>query len=776
MAPGPGVRDSLAQVDDPVALLVSLFTSAPVAFAIYTANGDCLLVNDAFVSLYGAAPPPGYNLFADSVLAQQGGLDDARRALEGETVPIAPLWYQHVDPGTGAVGPRVAVAGTVFPIRGGDGAVRHIAFAIRDVTAETRLQTSLAELERFRDSGIIGVLYWTYDGRIERANDVVLQMLGYTREELDAGLMRLSHIIPIDLRVGAEDVINRVKSGGQTAPRETEVVRKDGSRVPIFAASAALKNDGEGAISFMIDLSDRKRAERTIVERERRYSSLVENIHDLLEISSTDGTLDYVSESWTRILGLTPEETVGTNVLDYVHPEDRDAERRSLTECAKVPGRTVSVSFRRRAKDGSYRHFEGTRVNRLADPALRGIIGSFSDVTERKSIELQFLQAQKMEAVGRLAGGVAHDFNNMLSAIIGFAGMVVAELSPSDPHYADIKEIITAGDRATMLTRQLLAFSRKQILEPRLVDLTAHVAGMDRMLRRLLGEDVELAFSLAPELASVRADPAQLEQVVMNLVINARDAITHAEGRIVIETTNVVLDEEFARRDVGVVPGPHVLLSISDNGEGMSDEVRQRVFEPFFTTKAEGRGTGLGLATVFGIVRQSGGHIWVDSTVGGGSTFTIYFPASSGAPELQARVTRPPPRTGSETVLLVEDEHGVRAFMKRALERDGYTVLEAQNGDEALRLAESHGAGIDLLLTDVVMPRMSGKVLADRLTAERPDLQVIFMSGYTEDAVVTQGVLEGAVHFLAKPITFEKLRRKVRAVLDSEPPSSNLPG
>jgi CheY-like chemotaxis protein/two-component sensor histidine kinase len=371
-----------------------------------------------------------------------------------------------------------------------------------------------------------------------------------------------------------------------------------------------------------------------------------------------------------------------------------------------------------------------------------------------------------MEAIGRLAGGVAHDFNNMLSAILGFAGIVHSELSEQDPLRSDVAEIVAAAERASSLTRQLLAFSRRQILEPQVLDLTEHIVSMEGMLRRLLGENVELHLGLAQRLGCVRADPAQIEQIVLNLVINARDALPPTGGRITIETANVELDEEYSRQHLSVAPGEHVLLSVADNGQGMEDSVRERIFEPFFTTKALGKGTGLGLATVFGIVKQSGGHIWLYSEQGRGSTFKVYLPRVQDAATAAKKAGPQARLQGNETILLVEDESGVRAFAKRALQREGYVVLEAENGGEALLIAEQHRGHIHLLLTDVVMPRMNGRALADRLLAMRPDLKVIYMSGYTENTIVHQGVLDEGTEFIPKPVSLEGLCNKVRQVLD----------
>ena len=411
---------------------------------------------------------------------------------------------------------------------------------------------------------------------------------------------------------------------------------------------------------------------------------------------------------------------------------------------------------------------------RLFQTALHELAERERTVQALRKTEEQLRHAQKMEAVGRLAGSVAHDFNNLLSVILGHCSILLSDLKHTDPIRDDVASIMSAGERAADLTGQLLAFSRQQVLEPRVLDLNASVRESEKILQRLLGADVELITHCQRKLARVKADPGQIDQVIMNLAINARDAMPEG-GKLTIETKDVVLDDPYAQEHLGVAPGPYVMLAISDTGSGMSPETQARIFEPFFTTKEVGKGTGLGLSTVFGIIKQSGGHIWVYSEMGRGTTFKIYLPKTEEVSIPPEPVPKPASLHGTETILLVEDHDDVRAIALQILRRYGYHIIEARNAGEALLQCEQHPRTIHLLLTDVVMPQMSGRRLADRLLKIRPHMKVLFMSGYTENAIVHHGILESGIAYLQKPLLPETLARRVREVLDAPVRASSMP-
>jgi PAS domain S-box-containing protein len=511
---------------------------------------------------------------------------------------------------------------------------------------------------------------------------------------------------------------------------------------------------------------ERKRGEEQLQVSERKYRLLFETSPEAMFVYDHDSLrILAVNEAAVARYGYTEQEFLSLTIRDIRAPEEQPRLDEELKDRPETGA--IRSGIRHRAKDG--RVIEVDLVARPIEFAgRRGRLVLARDVTAQRQLEEQLRQAQKMEAVGQLAGGIAHDFNNLLTAILGSAQLLLHATPPGDQRREDMEEIKNAGQRAAELTRQLLAFSRRQVLAPKVLGMNATVAHMQRMLRRLLGDDIELAVSLDPAAGSVNADPGQLEQVVLNLSVNARDAMPTG-GRLAIATTRVTHTEEYVERRHRLPPGDFVCLAVTDSGVGMDEATQAHLFEPFFTTKEVGKGTGLGLATVYGIVKQSGGFIWVYSEPGRGTTVKVYLPRVVAATD----GTAPAPessevRGGRETVLLVEDAPSVRSLARRSLEACGYAVLDAADGRAALDLAGGHASAIDLLVTDVVMPGMGGRELAERLALERPRMKVLYTSGYTDDAMVRQGVLTAGVAFLQKPFVPDTLARKVREVLDGE--------
>jgi PAS domain S-box-containing protein len=499
-----------------------------------------------------------------------------------------------------------------------------------------------------------------------------------------------------------------------------------------------------------------------------RLAAVVESSSDAIYTVGRDGTVETWNPAAERIYGYGAAEMIGEPVLHLAPPEAVDDLRRAL--------RIVLAGERVEASDTVQLCRDGRRIavslslSPIRDAA--GRVGCASliarDVTERKRLEEQYRQAQKLEVVGRLAGGVAHDFNNLLTAIGGTAAVLLADLPDGSAMRADLLDIRGASERAASLTRQLLAFSRKQVLQPRVLDLNIVVAGTDRMLRRVIGEDVELVTVLSPGAGCVRVDPVQVEQVLSNLALNARDALPSG-GRLLVQTQEVMVPDGGSPAWPGVPAGAHVMLAVSDNGTGMDEETRARIFEPFFTTKPQGQGTGLGLATVYGIVQQSGGHVLVHSQPGHGTTFQIFLPRVAGAPDPEPPAdARPAPR-GTETVLLVEDEEPVRTLIRRLLSRQGYTVVEAADGEQGLRAWQANRARVGLVVTDTVMPLMGGREMVRRIRELRPELPIVFMSGYSQDEQTLREPDDGT-EFIPKPFNVDDFARTVRRALDARAP------
>jgi PAS domain S-box-containing protein len=640
-----------------------------------------------------------------------------------------------------------------------------VAGFFRDVTkthlAEEALKTSEAKYRRLFEAARDGILILDAEtGHILDSNPFMTTLTGYSRDDFLGKF--IWEVGPFKDTGASKASFAQLQAQEFLRYDDLPLATRAGGTVDVEFVSNVYRVGDKKVIQCNIrDISDRKRA-----EGERLLlAKAMEQADEMILVTDPNGAVVYVNPAFERVTGYSRSETLGMNPRFLKSCAQDDEFYRALWTTL-TSGKTWRGRLVNKKKDGTL-YSQDSAISRVldADGNVTSYIGVSRDVTAVLALEAQYLQAQKMEAVGRLAGGVAHDFNNVLSVILSYAELISGDLKPDDPVRADIEEIGRAGRRAADLTRQLLAFSRRQVLEAKVLNLNDVVTGMEKMVARLLGADVELTLLTASDLWNVKADPGQIEQVFMNLAVNARDAMPHG-GRLTIETTNVELDEDYASVHQGVRAGQYVQIAVSDNGVGMDEETRSHIFEPFFTTKEKGRGTGLGLATVLGIVQQSGGHVWVYSEPGTGTTFKVYLPRFGGVVERPSAT--PGPRVsarGHETILLVEDDDQVRAIARNILREHGYVVLEAPNGGEALLVCEQHGAKIDLLLTDVVLPRMSGRHLADRLAALRPEMKVLFMSGYTNDAVLLHGILESGVAFLRKPFTPSSLTRKVREAL-----------
>jgi PAS domain S-box-containing protein len=607
-------------------------------------------------------------------------------------------------------------------------------------------------------------------GRVREMNRAAEALTGF--KEAEARGAKLAEVFRIENEetgLPVENPAERVLRDGVVVglANHTVLVARDGTRRPIDDSGAPIR-DANGAVTGVVlvfhDQSEERAAQRALAESEARYRQVVESSTDAVLIRSGDRIV-YANPAAVRMFRAGgAEELVGRGYLELVHPEDRaeSAERirKGLSENWIAPPREHRIL----ALDGQVVPVESTGVP-IQHRGETQIFGIFRDISERRRLEAQFRQAQKMEAVGRLAGGVAHDFNNMLGVILGFAELAIMKLPADHPVQPQLSEIKSAAMRSADIARQLLAFARRQTIAPRVLDLNDTIAAMLKMLRRLIGEDIHLLWKPGAGVWPVKMDPSQLDQILANLVVNARDAISGI-GRITIETGNASLDPAYCAAHPGFSPGDYVMLAVSDDGCGMDAETLGKLFEPFFTTKDVGRGTGLGLATIYGIVKQNDGFINVYSEPGQGSTFKIFLPRHAAPVEAAAAPPEDAPvPPGTETVLLVEDEKSLLRFAAALLAELGYTVLAAASPGEALGRAEAHAGAIDLLVTDVVMPEMDGRKLWERLQARRPGLKCLFMSGYTSNSIAHRGVLEDGVHFVHKPFSREVFARKLREAL-----------
>jgi PAS domain S-box-containing protein len=633
---------------------------------------------------------------------------------------------------------------------------------------QSRIAEKVRQQATALDMAVDGMAIINADHKYTYVNAGYAQLLGRTsREEMIGG--RWEDVSVQRTNGGAADEIRTALQKDGRWLGVVNVSHRDGASIPVELAVTALPEGGVVLLSR--DLRERRKAEQAREDAEIKYRMIVEQVAAISYIAEpgVNGRWHYVSPQIESILGYTAEEWVADseNWLRYVHPDDHAAVNDA--ELAGLQGKSFQAEYRMTRKDGTTVWISDTATITQGSEDRPVMEGLLVDISERKLMEMQSQQARRMEAVGRLAGGIAHDFNNLLTIIKGYTELARQRAEGQPALKNDIERIEDASERAAALVRQLLAFSRKQVLQPKNIDLNGIVNGLEQLLRRLMGEDIRIQTKLAVDVGTIKADPSQIEQVLMNLVVNARDAMPHG-GKLIIETTNAELDQAYASEHVSVKPGRYVMLAVSDSGMGMSPETVAHIFEPFFTTKGGSRGTGLGLATSYGIVKQSGGYIWVYSEPGHGTTFKVYLPrvdeSADAAPAARLKTV---PQKGTETILLVEDEEAVRDLTQTVLTSYGYKVIVTQDPEHAQSIAET-GIPIQLVLTDVVMPSMSGRELVQKLTAKYPHLRVLYMSGYTDDIITNGGILEPGLAFLQKPFTPATLAQKVRDVLDAKAP------
>jgi PAS domain S-box-containing protein len=688
-------------------------------------------------------------------LKEQGVIELLERALAGETMTSPDVHFN--DPRTGKTGWQ---SGRIGPLRDAQGNIAGVIVTLRDISDRKQAEQALLESEsrlRLLVEQMPAIL-WTTDSEL-RVQSVAGGGLAAVQVSPAKAIGRsLFEAVPEES--AAAIGFHQRALQGESVSYELEW------RGRTFQASVEPLRNAQGVVvgcvGVALDITDRKQAEDLLRHSEKRYRLLFERNLAGVFRSTPDGRVLDCNDSFAHIFGYeSKEEVLGRSALDfYFVPEDRD----QLMSGLRQKGFLSNFEQRLKRKDGSLVWVLGNIALSEQQPGQDPVIeGTIIDITQRKELEDQLIQAQKMEAIGRLAGGIAHDFNNLLTAVIGYSQLLLMRLEQGDPARWEVGEINKAAVRAATLTSQLLAFSRRQILQPKILDLNSVVADLSKMLRRLIGEDIDLVLALEPNLGQVKADPSQIQQVIMNLAVNARDAMLRG-GTLTIETANLTIESDGERAEVKLQPGRYVVLRIRDTGEGMSAETQSHIFEPFFTTKEVGKGTGLGLSTVYGIISQTGGEITVSSAPGEGATFSIYLPRVEESVEhLGEQAARPRP---SETILLVEDDSMVRGLAATVLTEAGYKVLEAASGADALQLVADSTDPIHLLLTDVVMPSMSGTALADEIRALRPAIRVLYASGYTDDAVIHHGVAGKESDFIQKPFTPRALAEKVREVLD----------
>jgi|GEM_PF-1205000 len=646
--------------------------------------------------------------------------------------------------------------------------------------AEEALRASEEKYRNLTNQLPVGVYRDTPPGKLVYANPALAVILGYNNIE---EMLQTSIRNVFDNPQERDAHLARCHLNGEVAYHELKARTAEGAQIWVRDTARVFLNEA-GEIDYIDgiiqDITDHRAAAEALKASEIRFRSLIQNSSDIITLLAADGRVQYVSPPVEWILGYPPERVVGRNVFSYVHPEDLPGLQTRFHETTQHPGiDDTPFEFRMRDAQGQWRWLEAVSNNLLDDPNVKGIVVNGRDISRRKQmeeqlrlLEAQFLQSQKMDAIGRLAGGVAHDFNNVLTVIRGYSDLLLMHLREPEDLRSYVEQIRKATNHAASVTRQLLIFSRQEMAQPEIIDLNGVMIDLEKMLERLIAEDVDLEIRLDPALGLVKMNPGHIEQVVMNLVINARDAMPYG-GQITIQTANIAIDETTPLQPLPLQPGRYAQLTVTDTGIGMDQETLSHIFEPFYTTKEQGKGTGLGLSTVYAIVNQSKGSIQVYSQPEQGTTFQVYLPCLTDqiGPDLRMADNQDldaAPGKKLETILLVEDEVEVRKLTRLILLKQGYHVLEAQHGEEALRLCQQSLETIHLVLTDVVMPNgMNGRELAERLKVIRPEAKILFMSGYTDDVILRHGVLDANLNFIQKPFTLNILLRKIRETLDA---------
>jgi len=736
-------------------------------------QGTVTFVNPGFVTMLGyrpeeiigrlwldIIPPAHYDMVQEAERRRAEGKTDRYEMVlqhkSGEKLPVLIDASPRFDKHTGAF---VGTLGFVTDIT----QRRH---------TETALKENVLRYQLLFEQSPLGVFHFDNDGTIIDCNDNFVNIIGSSRNAL-VGLNMLT--LP-DKKLVRE--LRQALNGhaGFYEGIYRSITAEKSTPVKVYV-SPLLDKDGKsfGCVGIVEDITHQKQAEDAVRKNAAMHSKMLANIGDVIVIIDQDGINRYKSPNIEKWFGWKPEEVVGEVTWKNVHPDDLAPAQHLFAEILQKPDASGTIECRYRCSDGTYKWIEFTGTNLLHDSDIQGILGNYKDITERKkteaekeNLQIQLIQAQKMESVGRLAGGVAHDFNNMLTVILGYAQAAMDQTDPSGPLHKDLQEVLTAGRRSADLTRQLLTFARKEIIAPKVLDLNVTVESMLSMLRRLIGEDIDLAWHPGTDLGTVKADPSQLDQILVNLCVNAKDAIADV-GKITIETGAASFDQAYCQEHPGVSPGDFVMLAVTDDGRGMDRHVLANLFEPFFTTKDAGEGTGLGLATVYGIVQQNKGFLTVDSTPEQGSTFMVYLPrhmTDEGVHEASLAL-QAPEDTGHETILVVEDEPAILRMTCIMLERLEYNVLSAGSPDAALALTKNYKKPIHLLLTDVVMPQMNGRDLAGELKNLHPDIKFLFMSGYAADVISLQNIEGRDAGFIQKPFSKNELAGKVRKLLES---------